>query len=195
MCHQWHCEGEGFFKFFCSKLIELIETYSYFSRMDKKKLTFIEESGLMFEQLGMTRMVGRVFGYLLVSDQDEVSFEQIREVLGASKGSISGTTRQLIQIGLIEPVSLPGDRKTYFRITELELGKLLKSRMELFGRFSKTLANARNVKNREDSVAGWLLEASVFYGWIGDQIDEVIDKWHREKDQIIKTKIGTKKNE
>lgn len=155
--------------------------------MGKGKLTFIEESGLMFEQFGMTRMIGRVFGYLLVCDQDQVSFDNIRKTLGASKGSISGTTRQLVQIGLIEPVSLPGDRKTYFRLTKLELGQLLKSRMELFKKFSKTLTKAMEVKERDDSVADWLLEASVFYSWVGGQMDEVIDKWHKEKDRIIKT--------
>lgn len=154
--------------------------------MDNDKLTYVEESGLMFEQLGMTRMVGRVFGYLLVCDQDEVSFDQIRETLNASKGSISSTTRQLVQIGLIEPVSLPGDRKTYYKITHIELGNLLKSRMRLFSRFSETLNKARKVKKREDSVADWLLEATVFYSWVGSQIDEVIDKWHNEKAGIIK---------
>lgn len=163
--------------------------------MNKDKLTFIEESGLMFEQLGMTRMVGRVFGYLLVCDQDEVSFDQIREVLNASKGSISSTTRQLIQTGLIEPVSLPGDRKTYYKITHIELGNLLKGRMQLFSKFSEILNKARKVKKREDSVADWLLEASVFYNWVGSQIDEVIDRWHKKKAGIINNYTDVHEND
>ncbi len=155
------------------------------NRMEKEKLTFIEESGLLFEELCMTRMSGRVFGYLLVCDEDEVSFDQIREVLDASKGSISTTTRQLIHADLVEPVSLPGDRKTYFRVTKIELGQLLKNRMQLFKKLSKTFRTAKQVKEREDSVADWLLEASVFYSWIGGQLNQVIDKWHREKEDII----------
>ncbi len=163
--------------------------------MDKDKLTFIEESGLMFEQMGMTRMIGRVFGYLMVCDENAVSFDQIREALGASKGSISGTTRQLIQIGLIEPVSLPRDRKTYFRITKIELGNLLKTRFQLFAKFADTLAKGRELKKKDDDVAQWLLEASTFYHWIGGEIEGIIEKWHRNKEQIINDHINKSSDE
>lgn len=153
--------------------------------MNKDKLLFIEETGLIFEQMGMTRMAGRVFGYLTVCDQDAVSFDQIKTILDASKGSISGTTKQLIEIGFIEPVSLPGDRKTYFRVTKLELGNIIKSRMKMFSKFAGVLLKGRNLKEREDEVSDWLLESSTFYNWIGGEIDQIINKWHQEKDQIM----------
>ena len=156
--------------------------------MNKKKLTYIDECGLMFEQFGMARMVGRVFGYLLICDEDAVSFDQIREVLNASKGSISGTTKQLIQIGFIETVSLPGDRKTYFKVTDIELGKMLSQRMKLFEKFSEVLDKGRELKEREDDVSVWLRDASFFYSWVGDEIGKTIQKWHREKENLIKEK-------
>lgn len=140
----------------------------------------------MFEQFGMARMVGRVFGYLLICDEDAVSFDQIREVLNASKGSISSTTKQLVQIGLIETVSLPGDRKTYFKVTDIELGKMLSQRMKFFENFSELLGKGRKLKNREDDVSDWLRDASFFYSWIGDEIEQSILKWHHEKENIIK---------
>lgn len=158
--------------------------------MDRKKLEYIEETGLMFEQMGMTRMAGRVFGYLIVSDNDAESFEQIRQALHASKGSISGTTKQLIQSGLIEPLSLPGDRKTYFRVTTIEMGSLLKARMKMFGKFSQTLSRGRELSQADNPMSDWLLEAATFYSWIGDELDKVIDKWHDEKDSIIKNYEG-----
>lgn len=140
----------------------------------------------MFEQFGMARMVGRVFGYLLICDEDAVSFDQIREVLDASKGSISSTTKQLVQIGFIETVSLPGDRKTYFKVTDIELGKMLSQRMKFFEKFSEVLGKGRKLKNREDEVSDWLRDASFFYSWIGDEIEQTIQKWHREKENLIK---------
>lgn len=154
--------------------------------MDSKKLEYIEETGLMFEQMGMTRMAGRVFGYLIVSEKDAESFEQIRQVLNASKGSISGTTKQLIQSGLIEPVSLPGDRKTYFKVTTIEMGCLIKSRMKMFEKFSQTLTKGRKLRQTDDYMSNWLIEAATFYNWIGDELDKVIDKWHCEKKTIVK---------
>lgn len=142
----------------------------------------------MFEQLGLARMVGRVFGYLLICDEDAVSFDQIREVLSASKGSISSTTKQLVQIGFIETVSLPGDRKTYFKVTDIELGKMLSQRMNFFEKFAEVLSKGRNLKNREDEVSDWLRDAAVFYSWVGEEIEQMIQKWHHEKENIIKQK-------
>jgi DNA-binding transcriptional regulator GbsR (MarR family) len=162
--------------------------------MDDQKLTYIEETGIVFEQFGMTRMAGRIFGYLIVSDKDAVSFDNIKEVLNASKGSISGTTKLLINAGLVEPVSLPGDRKTYYRPNRMKVGGILKERIQLFTKFADVLTKGRNLKSREDEMTDWLLEISTFYNWIGDEIDKIIEKWEVEKEEIIK-QIGDQNGE
>jgi len=166
--------------------------------MMKDKLIYTEEAALIFEKLGMTRMAGRVFGTLVVSEKESLSFDEIRLTLDASKGSISSTTRQLTQIGLIEPLSLPGDRKTYYRVTKIELGEMLKSRMQMFAKFSKILKKGCSMRKQEDEISNWLLEASTFYSWVGGEMDQVIDKWHQQKDEIInrhQQKNGKEKDE
>ncbi|MFC1916201.1 GbsR/MarR family transcriptional regulator, partial [Chloroflexota bacterium] len=77
---------------------------------------FVEEVGIVFEQTCMPRMAGRILGWLFISDPPHQSTHQLTEVLMASKGSISTMTRHLINIGLIERVSLPGIRHDYFRL-------------------------------------------------------------------------------
>jgi DNA-binding transcriptional regulator GbsR (MarR family) len=77
---------------------------------------FVEEVGLLFELVGLPRMAGRIFGWLLISEPPHQSSGALAEVLQASKGSISTMTRLLLQIGLIERVSIPGDRRDYFQI-------------------------------------------------------------------------------
>jgi DNA-binding transcriptional regulator GbsR (MarR family) len=77
---------------------------------------FIEEVGLMFELVGLPRMAGRIFGWLLISDPPWQSSSELADTLQASKGSISTMTRLLIQLSLIEKVSFPGDRRDYFQI-------------------------------------------------------------------------------
>lgn len=163
--------------------------------MEQKKLTFIEESGLVLESFGMTRMAGRVFGYLMVCDEDAVSFEDIRKTLTASKGSISGTTKQLINAGLIEQVSLPGDRKTYFRVNQMHVGEILKARTHFFNEFATILSKGREIKTREDEVSEWLLEISTFYSWIRGEINKIIDRWEIEKDSIIQQKLQENEKE
>ncbi|NLX09518.1 MAG: MarR family transcriptional regulator [Chloroflexi bacterium] len=81
-----------------------------------EKQHFAEEVGLFFERSGMTRMAGRILGWLLVCDPPHQTLNDLAEALQASKGSISGMTRFLIHMGLIERFSLPGERRDYFRV-------------------------------------------------------------------------------
>jgi DNA-binding transcriptional regulator GbsR (MarR family) len=81
-----------------------------------EKAHFVEEVGLLFELVGLPRMAGRIFGWLLISETPYQSSGVLAEMLKASKGSISTMTRLLLQIGLIERVSIPGDRRDYFQI-------------------------------------------------------------------------------
>jgi DNA-binding transcriptional regulator GbsR (MarR family) len=77
---------------------------------------FVAEIGLFFEAAGSTRMAGRMLGWLLVCDPPHQSAGQLAAALHASNGSISMTTRMLIQAGLVDRVSLRGDRRTYYRL-------------------------------------------------------------------------------
>ncbi|WP_069130014.1 GbsR/MarR family transcriptional regulator [Rhodohalobacter halophilus] len=161
--------------------------------MENEKQMYIEECGLLFEKLGLTRMAGRAFGYLVVCDEDHVSFKQIQEALKASKGSISGTMKQLVQTGMAEAVSLPGDRKTYYRISKIKIGDMIRQRISQFIELADTLQKGDDLKNREDETSGWLTEASTFYYWIGDQLDGIIKTWENEKQKIIQQYHANKK--
>jgi DNA-binding transcriptional regulator GbsR (MarR family) len=90
---------------------------------------FVEEVGLMFELVGFPRMSGRIFGWLLISDPPQQSTGELAAGLQASKGSISTMTRLLIQIGLIERVSIPGERRDYFQIKPHAWSQLTKQRI------------------------------------------------------------------
>jgi DNA-binding transcriptional regulator GbsR (MarR family) len=76
---------------------------------------FIEDISLFFEQMGLPRMAGRVLGVLQISDPPAQSTNDLCEVLQASKGSISTTTRLLTEMGLIERVASPVPRRIYFQ--------------------------------------------------------------------------------
>ncbi|MCX5999189.1 MAG: MarR family transcriptional regulator [Chloroflexi bacterium] len=73
-------------------------------QQDFEEERFIEDVGLYVERYGLSRMAGRVLGWLLICDPAQQSMEDLSRTLGASKGSISTVTRILIQIGLIERV-------------------------------------------------------------------------------------------
>ncbi len=170
---------------FSSLTIEPNEKNRIFLSMEKEKLTYIEETGLLMEQFGLARMAGRVLGYLMVCDKEAVSFDDIREALNASKGSISGTMKSLQNVGFVEAVSLPGDRKTYYRMSRLDPGKLMQKRMELLGVFGNHLKKGHGLKNSEDEVSTWLHETSAFYLWAKTELQKMIETWEEKKSSIL----------
>src|SRR5437764_2589358 len=79
-------------------------------------VSFADELGMFYEDLGLPRAWGRVLGWLLVCDPDSQSAEDFANVLHGSRGSVSMTTRALIRGGMVERRTLRGDRRTYYRI-------------------------------------------------------------------------------
>ena len=76
----------------------------------------IEDFGRFFENYGMARSIGRIYGYLLTTPEPLSSLESIAEGLSLSKASASTTVRMLVSMYLIEKASLPGDRRDYYRV-------------------------------------------------------------------------------
>lgn len=99
-------------------------------RQQTEKKQFVEHFGIVFERTGLPRMAGRIFGWLLISDLPHQSTDQLAEALMASKGSISTTTRLLIQTNLIERFTLPGVRHDYFRLRPDAWQNLIKHGVE-----------------------------------------------------------------
>ncbi|PJJ69901.1 MarR family protein [Sediminihabitans luteus] len=77
---------------------------------------FVEDVGMFMESTGVPRSAGRLVGWLLVCDPPEQSAQQLAEALGASSGGVSTNVRLLAQVGLVERVGLPDDRRTHYRI-------------------------------------------------------------------------------
>lgn len=85
------------------------------SELEKKII--VERLGIRFEHYGLPPMAGRIFGCLVLADPPYLTFDEIREYLDASKSTISTNLNFLMQGDcLIEYITLPGDRKRYFRI-------------------------------------------------------------------------------
>jgi DNA-binding transcriptional regulator GbsR (MarR family) len=144
-----------------------------------ERSSYIEDSGILFESLGMTRMAGRIMGYLMITDKDMVSFDEFTMVLQASKSSISTSIKALLSTGFIRATTLPGDRKTYYLLAqELSWADLFKSReaqirymLEMFSRGYRLRTNPK------DKSSQWLIHAMEFYEWMMKEIPELMERW------------------
>ncbi len=72
--------------------------------------------GGYFEANGLTRLSGRLLGWLLVCEPERQSAEDLAAALDASSGGISTNVRTLIQFGYVERLALAGDRRIYYRL-------------------------------------------------------------------------------
>jgi DNA-binding transcriptional ArsR family regulator len=85
------------------------------AEMTGEQRELIEEFGLLHEQMGGTRMTGRVSGWLLLCEPPVQSLTEIAEGLGVSKAAVSGAARLLLQSHIVERVSEAGQRGDFYR--------------------------------------------------------------------------------
>lgn len=77
---------------------------------------FTERVGRWWETTVGSRTAGRILGWLMICDPAHQSSQDLAEAVQASAGSVSTQTRQLEAFGLIEKVTFPGDRSTYYQL-------------------------------------------------------------------------------
>jgi len=150
---------------------------------------FAEEVGIVFEQTGMPRMAGRILGWLLISDPPHQSTGQLASALLASKGSISTMTRLLIQLGLIERLSLPGVRRDYFRLRsdawQHMIGRGLTDEIkmvrQLAGRGLVLLGEKTPVTRK------WLQEMLDVYTFLEREFPALMERWEKEHQEVGQT--------
>ena len=74
---------------------------------------FIETLGFMWEEYGLARGAGRIFGLLLLAARP-LSAEEISDTLRVSRSSVSTDVRGLLSIGVVERIRVPEDRTGYY---------------------------------------------------------------------------------
>jgi len=144
---------------------------------------FAEEVGIVFEQTGLPRMAGRIFGWLLISDPPHQSTDQLAEALMASKGSISTMTRLLIQISLIERLSLPGVRHDYFRLRPDAWKHMIRRGLEDEIKMVRQLAE-HGLELLTDKTAltrKWLEEMRDTYAFFEREFPVLLEHWEQEQ--------------
>lgn len=148
-----------------------------------ERTNFIEETGMLFENLGTTRMSGRILGYLMITDKEVVSFDELCQVLQASKSSISTNIKNLVTLHYVKPLSLPGDRKTYYMLSpELDWVDALMRRVELLKVMNKLFHKALDLRvNKNDKPSEWLKMTVEFYEWVTIEYPKFLQRWKKEK--------------
>jgi len=168
---------------------EFYESETLADESTSEKAQFVEEMGLMFESVALPRMAGRIFGWLLISSPQQQSSSELAERLQASKGSISSMTRLLIQLSLIERVSLPGDRRDYFQIKPNSWSHMTEQRLAQITAFRKLAEKGLElIKGYPPQLQNRLQEMHDIHAFWERELPILNQRWEQEQAERLKAK-------
>ena len=114
------------------------------------------------ENDGLPRIAGRIFGLLLVTP-GECSLDDMADMLGVSKASISTDARRLEQLGIVIRTSRPGDRRDYYAVAPNALQQSLEIRTRAMRKFQELLRDADSLPDATPEVRDRLEEWDAWY--------------------------------
>jgi DNA-binding transcriptional regulator GbsR (MarR family) len=112
--------------------------------MRKEIQQFVERAGLLWENDGLPRIAGRIYGLILITE-DALSLDEIADALGVSKASVSTDTRLLERIGYVERISKPGDRKDYYQHTTRSFEQAIAERIRRMHELAALIDSGRDL--------------------------------------------------
>lgn len=139
---------------------------------------FIERLGLAAEADGLPRIAGRLIGLLMLQDEP-LSFEEIARRLKVSRASVSSNSRLLEARGMIERLTLPGDRRDYFRIGDDLHGSLLVRALERMRRMQDIASQFAHALPADLRAGRARLQAmDRFYRIVMRSTEAVLKEWY-----------------
>lgn len=119
--------------------------------MSPNEEDFVERLGRHFEDDGVPRIGGRLYGFLLLQDEPQ-SLDQIADALSVSKASVSTNARLLVHWGLVERVTRPGDRRDFYTPAP-DLAGVLQRRLQRLREIGDILADGAEAVPEDRHIA------------------------------------------
>jgi DNA-binding transcriptional regulator GbsR (MarR family) len=119
-------------------------------RLNKQR-ELIEEIGKYHDQEGFQPITGRILAMLMIMDKEQFTFDEIVEELKISKASASLALKNLEIRGKVEYVTIPGDRKKYYRIKKYDDIMLIDDFKEKMLFFKQLLDRITDLKADKES--------------------------------------------
>ncbi|MEW6725513.1 MAG: hypothetical protein AB1327_00920 [Bacillota bacterium] len=146
------------------------------------ELDFIEEMGLLMEKHGGSKTLGRVFAYLILADQPK-TLDEIAEDLLFSKATASLTIRQGLMLRFFEKVSIPGERKTHYRVNARSWINAMSAKLKAIQEWENLVDSGLSLVSPGNQAARENLEVLKdyfdFLRWYFADITEQYERWKK----------------
>lgn len=149
--------------------------------MDRTTTTFIDRMGYAAESDGLSPIAGRLFATLLLSDEPR-SLDELAESLEVSKASVSTDARRLLERGIVERVSRPGDRRDYYELAPDFFAQVIRSRVSRWHRLNDLARNMRDASpDLAPVVDQRMASIEAIHAFVIDRIDQALREWEGEQ--------------
>jgi len=152
----------------------------------------VEDIGILFEELGMPRMAGRILGWLSMCDPPYQSAAELSAVIGISKGSLSSMMQLLIQVGLVERMGLPQNRVTHYRIkpgTCFELTRKQTAHITAMRQLAER--GLALMADKDVQLRSRLEEIRDFYTFFEQEMPALLERWQRQRKEAELCRYST----
>lgn len=139
-----------------------------------------ERLALTLTEGGMQRMTARTLAVFLFTDQESVTAGEIADQLEASAGSVSGATRSLLTVGLIERLPAPGSRREHYRLRDNAWATLFTSQNAVIEAMLRAAAAGIATTASDDPAHQRLTQMHDFYEFLLGEIPVLLDRWQQQ---------------
>lgn len=150
--------------------------------LNDKQKALIEKIGIYHENNGMQPAVARIMGLLFVSDQPEMTFDEISETLHLSKSATSNALNLLLQTGQIEYTTFSGERKRYFKLKLSNWRDGFTKKISQMISFRESLQEAMALKADKNCQASQNINELIgFLDFLSQEMPTLLEKWENRK--------------
>lgn len=144
----------------------------------KEKIDFVNDFSLLLEETGRPRIMGQIFGWLLICDPPQQSFPDLMENLDISKASVSNITRILLEQGMIEKVRVKGERQIYFQLKQGSISDFIEKQINEILKMRSILNSGLELaKSTEDTSTSRLEQAVKFHSFLAEEMPALLKRY------------------
>jgi DNA-binding transcriptional regulator GbsR (MarR family) len=148
--------------------------------MDRTHRIFLDRMGQSTEMDGMSPIAGRLFALLILSDEPR-SLDELAEALEVSKASVSTDARRLLERGIVERSTRPGDRRDYYALAPDFFAQVIRSRVSRWRRIQQLITDVRATQTDfSPAVRSRFTSIDEIQSFVVDKVDEALAAWERQ---------------
>lgn len=147
----------------------------------EQQRAFVEEFGMFYETFGLTRMVGRIIGFLVINN-DPLSMGDLVDAIGTTKSAVSVSLKELLQMRLLSRKSKPGSRRDYYELKSDFSERILIYQSQNYTGFKWVAEEGLSLLDASDKEAkDRLIRLQRLFQFLESAIPKVLDLWDNEQ--------------